>query len=212
MVRAERVVVNSHMVRSEVMGFYGIPEQRIHLVRNAVDTERFTPSVKSGIPTVVFPGGQVARKGLQVAVRAVKQCPDVELVVLGHVSLPLQRWALAENPRVRFVGHTDNPEGILGTAHAMVLPTMYDPSSNAVLEAMACGVPVVTTEYDGSSELLPHPWMAIADPLDDQGFAEVLMTVMNEPNLGETSRAIASNHTLDSSFSVLLDVVLGGGR
>ncbi len=211
MSHARAVVVNSHMVRSAVVGFYGLPEDRIHLVRNAVDLERFAPAQKSANPTVVFPGGQVPRKGLRVAVESLRHLSGVELLVLGKVDAGLQRWAMECNPRVRFVGQIDDPERIIGAAHALILPTLYDPSSNAVLEAMACGVPPVTTEYDGSAELLPHPWMAIADPLDSHGFAEVLMTVMNEPHLGDTCRTIASNHSMNACFGSLLAVMMECG-
>ena len=208
---ARGVVVNSHMVRSAVLGFYGLPVDRIHLVRNCVDTKRFVPAEKTECPTVVFPGGQVPRKGLRVAVEALRHVPETELIVLGKVEPRLQRWALENNPRVRFVGQVADPERIMGAAHAMILPTLYDPSSNAVLEAMACGVPPVTTEYDGAAELLPHPWMAIADPLDAEGFAEVLMTVMNEPHLPDACQTIACNHSLDVGFSDLLAVMLECG-
>ena len=73
---------------------------------------------------------------------------------------------------------------------------------------MACGVPVVTTEYDGASELLPHRWMAIADPLNADACAEVLVAVMNESSLGSTCRNIASQYGLEVGFAQLLDSVL----
>ena len=211
MTHARGVVVNSHMVRSAVMGFYGLPAERIHLVRNAVDLNRFVPFEKTKTPTVVFPGGQVPRKGLRTAVQAVQRLPDTELLVLGKVDSRTQQWARERHSKVRFVGQVADPERILGAAHALVLPTLYDPSSNAVLEAMACGVPPVTTEYDGAAELLPHPWMAVADPLDVDGFADVLMTVMNQPQLAEACRSIASNHSMEICFGDLLSVMLECG-
>jgi len=209
MTRARRVVVNSHMVWSQVLELYGLPEERLRLVRNVVDLNRFQPGTKTDRPTIVFPGGQVLRKGLKVAVDAAKQLPDVELLVLGEVSMGIRKWAVERNPRVRFLGRIGDPERILASAHALILPTMYDPSANAVLEAMACGVPVVTTEYDGASELLPHRWMAVADPLNVDACAEVLVAVMNESSLGATCRNIAGQHGLDAGFPRLLDVVMG---
>ena len=122
MVHADRIVVNSHMVFSEVMDLYGLPKSRIHLVRNVVDIDRFRPGLKTSVPSIVFPGGQVPRKGLKVAVEAARQLPDVELIVLGEVSSGIQRWVHSINERVRFVGHVVDPERILSAAHALVLP------------------------------------------------------------------------------------------
>ena len=211
MTRADRVVVNSHMVRSEVMDMYGIPADRLHLVRNVVDLDRFCPSEKAESPTVVFPGGGVARKGLKVAVEAMRHLPDSDLLVMGEVSRATQVWARTVHPRVRFLGQVADPERVMASAHALVLPTMYDPSSNAVLEAMACGVPVVTTLHDGAAELLPHRWMAVSDPLDANACGEVLVAVMNETSLGETCRTIASEYSVDTGFTQLLNVMVAGG-
>ena len=132
MTHARSVVVNSHMVRSAVHGLLWIARDRIHLVRNAVNLRRFAPSRRPKSPTVVFPGGQVPRKGLRVAV-ALRSCSDVELLVLGQgFDSRLQRWARERNPRVRFVGQIDDPERIIGAAHALVLPTC------TILRPMPC--------------------------------------------------------------------------
>ena len=144
------------------------------------------------------------------AVEAMRRVPDADLVVMGEVPRMLQAWAKSTYPRVRFLGRVDDPERVIGSAHALVLPTMYDPSSNAVLEAMSCGVPAVTTLHDGAAELLPHRWMAISDPLDAARCAEVLVAVMNEATLGETCRTIASQYTMDKGFTELLNVIAPG--
>ena len=210
MSRADRVVVNSQMVRAEAKDLYGIPEERLHVVRNVVDLNRFSPGVKAPIPTVVFPGGDGQRKGLRVAVDAMRRLPDTDFVVLGAVSRRTQAWVRSVHEKTRFLGHVSDPESVFAAAHAMVLPTMYDPSSNVVLEAMACGVPVVTTIHDGASEVLPHRWMAMSDPLDANACAEVLMAVMNDSTLGPKCRNIASKYSAENGFTQLLDVVVSG--
>ncbi len=98
----------------------------------------------------------------------------------------------------------------MASAHVLVLPTRYDPSSNVVLEAMACGVPPVTSEYDGSSELLPHSWMAIADPTDANACAEVLVAVMNDRKLGATCRAAAEDHGHTVGYAQLFHAITEG--
>ena len=210
MSRADRVVVNSQMVRAEAKDLYGIPEDRLHVVRNVVDLNRFSPSEKALIPTVVFPGGDVERKGLRVAADAMRRVPDADFVVLGAVSRRTQAWIRSIHEKTRFMGYVTDPERVFASAHAVLLPTMYDPSSNAVLEAMACGTPVVTTIHDGASELLPHRWMALSDPLDVDACAEVLLAVMNDSTLGPKCREIASKHPEDLGFAQLLNVVVSG--
>jgi len=202
----KRVVVNSEMVQAEIVQQYGVPIERVRLVRNGVDLARFRPGQKANQPTILFPGGDVPRKGLRTALEALCHIPSAEMHVLGHVSASTKRWVrqLGVLERVKFIGRVPDPEKYMASAHVLVLPTRYDPSSNAVLEAMACGVPVVTTEYDGSAELLPHSWMAIADPTDAKACAEVLVAVMNEKKLGATCRAVAETHDQAESFAHLL--------
>ena len=74
----------------------------------------------------------------------------------------------------------------------------------------SCGVPVVTSRYNGAAEILPHSWMIVSDPEDAEGCAEVLQRVRSLPNLGEECRAVAENHSMHSSFSQLFAVLLKG--
>jgi UDP-glucose:(heptosyl)LPS alpha-1,3-glucosyltransferase len=209
---AERVVVNSEMVRDEIVHQYGVPLERIRLVRNGVDLNRFRPGPQKDDPTILFPGGERPRKGLFTALEALRLIPSARMVVLGEVSARAHRWAQSAGVagRVDFVGRVDDPEKHMASAHVVVLPTRYDPSSNVVLEAMACGVPPVTTEYDGAAELLPHPWMAIADPTDAKACAEVLVAVMNEQKLGPMCRVVAEAHGHTVGYAQLLQAITQG--
>ena len=208
-VDARQVVVNSEMVRDELQQFYGIDKAKIRLVRNGVDLQRFRPGERSASPMVVFVGSDARRKGLSTAIEAVSRLPGVQLVVLGQVANAARRWAAAAGvaDRVRFMGEVENPEHIVSQAHAMVLPTRYDPSANAVLEALACGVPAITTATNGAAELLPAPWMILDDPMDADHCAEVLACAMNDESLAADCRAIAESHGMDASFGALLQVM-----
>jgi UDP-glucose:(heptosyl)LPS alpha-1,3-glucosyltransferase len=212
MVSAERVVANSRMAMSDIQKHYGISAEKLRLVRNGVDLERFQPGPSSPSPFVVFLGSDFQRKGLATAISAMSLVPGVSLKVLGKGRGDFASLAsrLGVSERVEFMGHVECPERILASSQALILPTQYDPSSNACLEAMACGVPVVTTKYNGVAEILPHPWMIVSDPEDAEGCAGVLQRVLSSLSLGEECRAVAEHHSMHSSFSQLFAVLLEG--
>ena len=183
---ARPLIVNSAMVRAQMMEHYGVDDARIRLVRNGVDTSRFYPGSKASVPTLVFVGDNPRRKGLKIALQVLRQLPETHLEVVGDVGRRGPRWAaqLGVTERVRFHGRLACTAPVVSRAHAMILPTVYDASANACLEAMACGVPVVTTASNGASEVLPASWLIVADPSDIDRYAEVLRTAMVDEGVG----------------------------
>jgi UDP-glucose:(heptosyl)LPS alpha-1,3-glucosyltransferase len=210
---ARSVVVNSTMAGEELTRWYGTDPARIRLVRNGVDLDLFQPDQNRAAPDLglVFLGSGFARKGLETAIASLVHLPGETLTVLGqdpHEKIYRQqaeRLGLAQ--RVRFLGKVDRPETVLPAARALVLPTRYDPFANACLEAMACGVPVVTTRRNGAAEVLPHPWMAIADPRDDVALAEVLKRVLEDASLGPQCRAEAEQYASVGAYGSLCRVL-----
>ena len=204
---ARPLIVNSAMVRAQMMEHYGVDAARIRLVRNGVDTSRFYPGSKASVPTLVFVGDNPRRKGLKIALQVLRQLPETHLEVVGDVGRRGPRWAaqLGVTERVRFHGRLACTAPVVSRAHAMILPTVYDASANACLEAMACGVPVVTTASNGASEVLPASWLIVADPSDIDRYAEVLRTAMVDEELGRACRAVALEYPQDRAFAELLD-------
>jgi UDP-glucose:(heptosyl)LPS alpha-1,3-glucosyltransferase len=91
--------------------------------------------------------------------------------------------------RVVFAGPHKDPRRFLGAADAFVLPTLYDPLSNAVLEALACGLPVVTSRRCGAGELVTaHDAGFTCDATDVAAFAEAMRTLLDP---GERGRRAA---------------------
>gem|GEM_PF-5630517 len=209
---ASPLIVNSEMVLEQMRHHYGVGAERVRLVRNGVDTTRFKPGPKAEKPTIVFVGSNPRRKGLKTALSALRRMPGVHLEVVGNVGRRGPRWAaqLGVSKRVHFYGTLDHPEVVMSRAHAMILPTRYDASANACLEAMACGVPVVTTRFNGASELLPESWMVVADAADSDRCAEVLKTAMMDRDLPEACRRIAEAHTQERAYAALLDAITQG--
>ncbi len=211
-VAAARItVVNSRMAGAELTAHYGLPPERIRLIYNGVDLARFAPDPAArsarGQRVVAFFGSGFSRKGLPVAIRAVAPLSGVRLVVIGGDPRPGRFQALAAElgvaDRVSFQGRVSSPEALLPGFDAMILPTRYDPFANAVLEAMACGVPVVTSGANGAAEVLPQPWMRVADPGDVEGFAGALERTLQTEGLGAQCRAVAETLPAEGAFREL---------
>jgi UDP-glucose:(heptosyl)LPS alpha-1,3-glucosyltransferase len=161
---AKLVICNSEMGADDVRR--SVPGAAVRVVRNAVDCGRFPGwdqdrrplKLARGVPgrLVVFVGSGFARKGLAMAAEAFGRlaAPGDRLAVVGKDRRGLPAAALALGERLIAAGECA-PDPWLAAADAMILPTLYDPCANAVLEAMAAGVPPITTTADGAAELVP---------------------------------------------------------
>jgi len=162
---ADRVIVNSQMVKTEIVDLYGFPADKIEIVRNGVPIGqfRFDPKrreesrdqlkVKPDEIALLFAGSGWERKGLRFAIAAMALSNDrkMRLLVAGRGN---QRYYKSKH--VRFLGEVPDPVRIYSAADIFILPTIYDPFSNACLEALACGLPVITTRSNGFSEIIEH--------------------------------------------------------
>ena len=158
-----RVIVSSQMVRSEILDLYGYPVDRIAMIRNGVSLAqfRFDPELreksrhelkmKPGEIALLFAGSGWERKGLRFAIAAMALCRNrrMRLLVAGRGNPRYYR-----SKRVRFLGEVADLAAIYSAADIFILPTIYDPFSNACLEALACGLPVITTRDNGFSEII----------------------------------------------------------
>ncbi len=164
--KAGTIIVNSNMVRQEILDHYGYPLDRIRTVYNGVPIQSFRRSPEAGKRLreehlladkdllVLFAGSGWGRKGLKFATRAVEQLARKQRAVLLVAG---KGKRLKYSSKVaRFVGETDSMMPLLEAADIFILPTTYDPFSNACLEAMAYGVPVVTTTANGFHEIIEN--------------------------------------------------------
>ncbi len=169
----KRVIAGSQMVKDEIVNLYGYSADKIDIVRNGVPLEkfRFGPelreksreelNLKSDQIALLFAGSGWERKGLLFAIEAAALCKDrkIRLLVAGrgnarlHKTKRLRFWR--EEP-VQFLGEVADMLRIYAAADIFILPTIYDPFSNACLEALACGLPVITTRSNGFSEIIEN--------------------------------------------------------
>ncbi|MGF1583612.1 MAG: glycosyltransferase family 4 protein [Gemmataceae bacterium] len=175
------IVVNSFMVRRHFHEHYGIQPEQLHVIRSAIDPNRFCETDRPrrrlewrsrwNIPaneTVgLFAAMNYRLKGLVPLLHSVAtlfntpeyqpRAREFRLVVAGHPNhrrylRMAQRLGIAD--KVTFVGHCGEMREAYFAADFLIHPTFYDPCSLVALEALACALPVVTTRYNGASELL----------------------------------------------------------
>lgn len=164
------VVANSQMVQKEILEYFNFPEERIRVIHPGVDLKIFQPYMGRdrrnelrnfyGVPedAIVwsFVGSGFARKGLIWAIQiAAAQKQPIWLLVLGKGKRTFFEKVAKElgfDSRLRFLPNGTNSLDVYHASDAFILPTIYDPCSNACLEAAACGLPVITTESNGAAE------------------------------------------------------------
>lgn len=195
--RLRAVICGSRMVREEITRHFGPGSARIEVIYNGVDTREFNPDRKNGGATTrdrlgiprsmtlfVFVGSGFVRKGLSVALAALSQLPATcGLLVVGQdkrqrrFQKECQRLGIAA--RVWFVGRQADPIPYYAAADAAVLPALYDPSPNVILEALAIGIPVLASTKCGTSELLQDGLNGyVRDALDVSGFAAAMTAIL----------------------------------
>lgn len=166
-----KIIAISDLVKKDIMQWYGIPEDQIEVVYNGVDTERFHPRNRQyqeeirrrhGIRdefVILFVSNNFRMKGLGYLIKALAEIkkenhPPLKLLVLGRDrKAPYLRLAkkMEISEEVVFAGSTGEPEKYYGAADLLVHPTFYDACSLTVLEALASGLPVITTVLNGAA-------------------------------------------------------------
>lgn len=164
------VICNSQMVRNEILQHFQIEADNIRVIYNGVDTVRFHPGLKQyreeirqdlGIadstPLLIFVGSGFERKGLKQAIEGLaRSSTDAQLMVVGRDKRQSRYEKLAKRlsvaERVHFLGVQEDVRPYYGAADALYLPTLYDPFPNVAMEAMACGLAILTSQQCGAAE------------------------------------------------------------
>ena len=190
---ADHVLYQSAFCKRSADEFLGEPRGPSEVLYNAVDVDRFTPGdphPASG-PVLLLAGDQTQAYRLDVALRTLAHLPEARLIVTGRlVSDPqplLQELLIAD--RVEFTGRYTQLEApvLFRRAHLLLHPKVNDPCPTAVLEAMACGLPVVFAASGGTVELVgddagvgvthPESWER-DEPPDPAALADAVAAVL----------------------------------
>lgn len=206
------VICNSEMVKREIIEDFGVAEDKIRVIYNAIDSQRFQPSSEKTLvdlrqkwqlpekaSCLIFVGSGFERKGLSAAIQAVAPT-DRHLLVIGK-DKDQQRYQqiareLGCENRIHFFGVQQETLPFYQMADGLLLPTLYDPFPNVILEAMACGLPVITSTGCGGAEFIQQDINGyVCDALDINALQQAVMAL--------PSRALDSDFALHARARIM---------
>jgi len=231
--REARVIAVSHLVRRHLQDIHQVPRSRIHVVPNAIDPERLRVAQPGAVRcrfrnrlglepsdlVGLFVGHNFALKGLEPLLRGLARHRraggrSIHLLVCGGGRAGAYRRLAARlglGESVRFLGHYPDVRDCYWSSDFFASPTYYDPCSLVVLEALACGLPVITTACNGASELMTdgRQGRILSHPTDSPG----LLAALGEMADDRRRRAMAAEalklgraHTFENHLAALVRV------
>jgi UDP-glucose:(heptosyl)LPS alpha-1,3-glucosyltransferase len=166
----KKIICNSLMVKNDIMRCFQVPEEKFAVIYNAIDATRFMPAtaeqrqqsreqlnLPDNAKVFIYVGSGFERKGLKASISALA-ATDAHLLVVGQDKQQSRYENLARSlgceKRIHFLGVQNNVIPFYHAADSLILPTLYDPFPNVILEAMACGLPVITSFTCGGAEFI----------------------------------------------------------
>ena len=204
------VVCKSKMVRDEIHARFAVPESKLQVIYNPVDSERFHPGLRGDRARILEryradPAATVflaacrdfAHDSITTAIDALAALPpQAHLVVIAAAPASRRVRAHAQrcgvDARVTTVDSHVDPRPHYGAADVFVSPSIYEPAPDSALEAMACGLPVIGTTKSGVAELLAEHKCGLACPSRDTAALAAHMRSLHDAamrsRLGENAR------------------------
>jgi UDP-glucose:(heptosyl)LPS alpha-1,3-glucosyltransferase len=168
------------------------------VIYNGVDLEHFHPDVRArerasaraeaeapdGAWLLLFVGSGFERKGLATAIEALSRMPDdTRLIVVGRgdtSAYRAQASRLGIESRITWLGPRPDVHRWYAASDIVVLPTIYEPFGNVHLEALAAGVPIVTTSRAGGAEIVAEACGAVVSPGDAAAIGKAVERLRNQ--------------------------------
>ncbi|MBS0624364.1 MAG: glycosyltransferase family 4 protein [Verrucomicrobia bacterium] len=166
----KRIFTNSLMVKQELQEFYDVEENKLMVVPNGVDWHSLESVFIANKPvtpfTFLFIGNDYRRKGLPFILKALPLLSsyDFRILVVGKDRHPQH---FTSSPHVHFLGPVKDLIPLYQQAHALLIPSLYDPFANVTVEALAMGLFVVSSRFNGGHEILTPHMGTVIEQLDD---------------------------------------------
>jgi UDP-glucose:(heptosyl)LPS alpha-1,3-glucosyltransferase len=238
--RTPLIVVNSGLVKRQIQHYYGTPDEKIAVAYNGVDLDVYSPEnrakygsdlrkaygISDSDKVMLFVGSGFGRKGVGTLIKAlpavIGNIPEKVTALIvgkgdgGYYRRLAQRLGVPDN--VVFAGPQSGVARYYAAADIFVLPTIYDPFSNACLEAMASGLPVITTRNNGVAEIIENGregfvTESVADPA---GLSEKIIRLLPVAALmGARARVRAEEFAIKAAaerFTGLIKKIAGQQR
>ncbi len=222
------VLAISRLVAHDLQKRFALAPARLETLYNGIDRERLKNvnpraredlrrcfGIGSSSPVVLFIGNGFARKGLGKLLEAwPMSAKNGHLMVVGEDRALEQYQRMAQRlgigDRVRFLGRRSEVADLLAAADAVALPSLFEAFGNVVLEAMAAGLPVLTSARCGAAEVLPAQWreFVVQDPMNPSEIARRLDSMLGASReAGLIGPAAAAQFTWERYGNRLLELV-----
>ncbi|MDX1646579.1 MAG: glycosyltransferase family 4 protein [Longimicrobiales bacterium] len=230
------VIAQSRYMRRQILDSYAVPEERVHVIHNPVDTDEFRPearldlredarkrwSIDEGAFCLLFLGHNFRLKGLWQLLAVLGsddlRSRDIHLLVAGSgtgagqlrkARRLIQRHGL--EGRVTLAGAVRSSLEALAASDALIHLSWHDSFGFAPLEGMACGLPVILTPYAGAAELVETGTSGlVVDPDDEDDIAEAIRSLLDPEvrvRMGGAAAAEGARHDEPSNFLRVLGVI-----
>ena len=220
--QAKVAIAVSERVEQELLSV-GVPKEMIRVIFNGVDVQEFVPgktersrwNLPEDVPMGLFVGDiRSNRKNLETVLSALVTVPDLHLTVVGSTegSPYIERAnTLGIGDRVHFLGYRLDVSEIMKAVDFFVFPSRYEPFGMVVTEAMATGLPVITCETTGASEVItPAAGIVLPESEDVEALSVALAALAENPErrrqMGEAGRAIVEQHSWTSKAQQYIDL------
>ena len=227
--QCKKIIAISQMVKEDILENYRCPPEKISVVYNGVDLHRFHPNNKNiyrksirkqlGIPEdsilILFVGSGFERKGLQFLLQSTEYLAkeNWRLLLMGKGNFEkFMRYAPA-NKRNQIIAKEPDPEieKFYAAADLFILPSIYEPFGNANLEALATGLPVITTKYCGAANIIDSKknGLVVGDPYNPEEIAEKINYLFDfsaREGMGKKARELAEQFPLERNNREMLEI------
>ncbi len=219
--RFKKIIAISELVKKNILDNYGINPADIEVIYNGVDLEKFHPGNREKYRTetrqkygltekdfvLLFVGSGFERKGLKFLLKALETIEKpVSLMIAGRGSESEFRKDL-KGHKVIFCGPQKEIHKYYAASDVFVFPTMYEPFGNVHLEALASGLPVITTKNSGASEIIKDgvQGFVVREPEDVSSIAAGINVLLDDReklnSMGENARRLAEEFTFEKNIS-----------
>ena len=214
--RYRKIIAISEMVKADIMRNYGVPAEDIVVIYNGIDLDRFHPAnrerfrnearrqyhIPDSTRVFLFVGSGFERKGVRYLVEAAEMLDSpITLLIVGK-GAGEKFQGFIKKQRVIFCGPQKQIERYYAAADAFVFPTVYEPFGNVHLEALACGLPVITTRNSGAAEIIDEGknGFVVQEPEDTAAISGSMKKLLDADLLhamGREARKTAEKFTME---------------
>ncbi len=223
--RFKKIIAISELVKRNIMDNYRVDGRDIEVIYNGVNLERFTPrnrelyrdeirrrhSAGADDFLVLFVGSGFERKGVRFLLRAVEQVPEPLTVFIVGKGPTGRFTSLTKRQKVVFCGPQKEIHKYYAAADLFVFPSIYEPFGNVHLEALASGLPVITTRQSGASEIIQDGMQGfvVGMPEETERIAHCIRKLMDGERRGrmaEEARRLAEAFSMEAHTERMLQL------